>query len=105
MFRIIERVDLKRKMLEKAQIISLVKQHIKLFNPFEFCDYGGWPIFDHLDVIILSQTEIESGIKINLSILYVCEHPASCSCYSEITKPNTLDKEICIGNDGSFKVM
>lgn len=92
-------------MLEKQFIIYQIKKNIKLFNQFEFCDNGGWPNFDNLDVIILSQTESETGTKINVSILYACEHSASCSCFSEITKPDTLDKEICIGNDGSFEVL
>ncbi len=92
-------------MLEKQLIISQIKKNIKQFNQFEFCDNGGWPNFDNLDVIILSQMESEKGTQVKVSILYACEHSASCSCFSEITKPDTLDKEICIGNDGSFKII
>ncbi len=89
-------------MLQKQYILSQIKKNIKQFNPFEFCDTGGWANFDELDIIVINQTETETGTKVSVSILYACDYSASCSCFSEITKPNSLNKEIFIGNDGLF---
>ena len=92
-------------MLEKKFVKSQIVKNIKLFNPLEFCNNGGWANFDELDVIILSDIENSKGNQLKVSILYNCEFPASCSCFAGNSKLDSLDKELFIGNDGVFKVM
>ncbi|WP_159086007.1 hypothetical protein [Flavobacterium faecale] len=92
-------------MLDKDFVTSQIKKNIKLFNPLDFCNNGGWPNFDELEIVILSDVENTNGNQIKVSILYSCDYPASCSCFEGNSKPDSLHKELFIGNDGSFEVL
>ena len=92
-------------MLDKEFIKTQIKKNIKLFNPLEFCNNGGWANFDELEITILSAIENSKGNQVKVSIRYNCDFPASCSCFEGNSKPDSLDKELFIGNDGEFEVL
>ncbi|WP_418263350.1 hypothetical protein [Flavobacterium faecale] len=92
-------------MLDKELIKSQIIKNIRLFNPLDFCHNGGWANFDELEIIVLSDIENSKGNQVKVSILYNCDYPASCSCFEGNSKPNSLIKELLIGNDGTFVVL
>ena len=92
-------------MLDKDVIKSHIKKNIRLFDPLDFCNTGGWANFDELEIVILSDLENEKGNQVKVSILYSCDYPASCSCFEGNSKPDSLNKEIFIGKDETFEVL
>ncbi|MCG9793477.1 hypothetical protein [Flavobacterium algicola] len=92
-------------MLDKEVIKSHIKKNIRLFNPLDFCNNGGWATFDELEIVVISDVENAQGNQVKVSILYSCEYPASCSCFEGNSKPDSLNKEIFISKDGTFEVL
>lgn len=89
--------------MEKEEIIVHIKANIKQFKTADFYCNGGIPVFDEMDVIVVSSETVNNGVNLKVSILLPCEHPGG--CFAGSTSSEMVDKDLFIGNDGSFKVL
>lgn len=87
----------------KEEIIKHIKANIKQFKAIDFYCNGGLPNFDELDVIVLSKETSRNGTSLKVSILYSCDHPGG--CFEGSASSEMMEKELFIGNDGSFNVL
>lgn len=61
-----------------SELKETILANIDKFPVSEFCTDGGWPNFDNLQVLVLKEEEVETGMVYDIELAYDCEFAGCC---------------------------